>query len=60
MEHDLEAQNMKLLFMFFEQASSLKKISMSEIYYFGEAREEEDKHTKVFGCKSENFSMTYL
>jgi hypothetical protein len=62
MELDLDqAQNMKLLLYAFEQASNPKiNFHKSEIYYFGEAQEEEEKYTELFGCKSGNFPMSYL
>lgn len=62
MEHNLDhARNLKLLLYAFEQASVLKiNFHKNELYYFGVAKEEEDKYTELFGCKSWNFPMTYL
>jgi len=62
MEHILDhARNLKLLLFAFEQASGLKiDFHKSEIYFFGDAKEEKDKYTELFGCKSRNFPMTYL
>jgi hypothetical protein len=62
MEHDLEkSRTMKLLLYAFEQASGLKiNFHKSGLYCFGEAREVETQYTKLFGCKSRAFPMTYL
>ena len=59
MEHNRDhARNLKLLLYAFEQASGLKiNFHKSEIYCFGDAKQEEDKYTELFRCKSENFPM---
>jgi hypothetical protein len=51
MEHDLErAQNLKLILSAFEQLSGLKiNFHKSELYCFGEARDEVNAYTELFG-----------
>jgi hypothetical protein len=52
MEHDLEkAQNLKIILSAFEQLSGLKiNFHKSELFYFGEARDEVNAYTNLFGC----------
>jgi hypothetical protein len=51
-EHELnKAVNMKLIFCLFEEFSGLKiNFHKSEIFCFGQAKEDEDQYKKIFGC----------
>ena len=52
MDHDLEkARNLELILSAFEQLSGLKiKFHKSELFCFGEPRDEAHLYTKLFGC----------
>src|SRR3954453_4279552 len=52
MEHDLEkAKNLKLILSAFEQLSGLKiNFHKSDLYCFGEAKDEAHLYAKLFGC----------
>jgi hypothetical protein len=62
MEHDIEkARNLKLILLAFEQLSGLKiNFHKSELYCFGEAKNEIQQYTELFGCEQGQFPMTYL
>jgi hypothetical protein len=62
MEHDLEkARNMKLLLGTFEELSGLKiKFHKSEVFCFGEAKDNESQYKQLFGCKIGSFPFKYL
>jgi hypothetical protein len=59
MEH--EAQNLKLILAAFEQLSGLKiNFHKSELFCFGEAQDEVNAYTDLFGCGQGQFPMRYL
>jgi hypothetical protein len=62
MEHDLEkAQNLKLILSAFKQLSGLKiNFHKSELFCFGEAKDEVTAYTNLFGCGQGQFPMRYL
>jgi hypothetical protein len=62
LEHDLEKSlNMTLVLGIFEQLSELKiNFHKSEVYCFGEAKEEENEYKCIFGCESGTFLVKYL
>jgi hypothetical protein len=62
MEHDLgKARNLKLLLFGFELASGLKiNFHKSELFSFGDAHEQVELYTELFGCKAGNFPINYL
>jgi hypothetical protein len=62
MEHDIEkAQNLKLILSAFEQLSGLKiNFHKSELFCFGEALNEVNTYTELFGCGQGHFPMRYL
>jgi hypothetical protein len=62
MEHDLDkAHNMKLLLFAFELASGLKiNFHKSELFCFGDAHEQVELYTELFGCKAGNFPINSL
>jgi hypothetical protein len=62
LEHDIEkAVNMKLILQFFEELSGLKiNFHKSEIFFFGEAKEEEEQYKQLFGCDSGSLPVRYL
>jgi hypothetical protein len=62
MDHDLDkAQNMKLLLCAFEQASGLKiNFHKSEMFCFGQAQNEVEQYTTLFGCQEGGFPLKYL
>jgi hypothetical protein len=62
MEHDLEkAQNLKLILSAFEQLSGLKiNFHKSEFFCFGEAQDDVNAYTDLFGCGKGWFPMRYL
>jgi hypothetical protein len=62
MEHDLEkAHNLKLILLAFEQLSGLKiNFHKSELFCFGEAQDEVNAYTDLFGCGQGLFPMRYL
>jgi hypothetical protein len=56
-----KAGNLKLLLLAFEQVSGLKiNYHKSEIFYFGQAEEEEDSYVRLFGCKKGNYPFKYM
>jgi hypothetical protein len=57
MEHDLQkAQNLKLILSAFEQLSGLKiNFHKSELFCFGEALNEVNAYTNLFGCGKASF-----
>jgi hypothetical protein len=61
-EHDLKkAQNLKLILSAFEQLSGLKiNFHKSELFCFGEAQDEVNEYTNLFGCGQGLFPMRYL
>jgi hypothetical protein len=62
MEHDIEkAHNLKLILSAFEQLSGLKiNFHKSELFCFGEALDEVNTYTDLFGCGQGLFPMRYL
>lgn len=62
MEHDLEkAVNMKLILCIFEQLSGLKiNFHKSELFCFGQAKDEEHQYKRLFGCESGSLPFKYL
>jgi hypothetical protein len=62
MENDIEkAQNLKLILSAFEQLSGLKiNFHKSELFCFGEALNEVNAYTKLFGCGQGQYPMRYL
>jgi hypothetical protein len=62
MEHDVaKAKNMKLILSFFEQLSGLKiNYHKSEIFCFGDAKDEQDEYKNLFGCEEGSFPLKYL
>jgi hypothetical protein len=62
MQHDLEkAQNLKLILSAFEQLLGLKiNFHKSELFCFGEAQDEVNAYTELFGCGQGHFPMRYL
>jgi hypothetical protein len=62
MEHDLEkSQNLKLILSAFEQLFGLKiNFHKSELFCFGEAHDEVNVYTNLFGCRQVQFPMRYL
>jgi hypothetical protein len=62
MDHDLDkARNLKLLLFAFELASGLKiNFHKSELFCFGDAHEQVELYTELFGCKAGNFPINYL
>jgi hypothetical protein len=66
MEHDLDkAKNMKLILSAFEQLSDIKinsniNFCKSELLYFGEARDDANLSTELFGCGLGRFPVSYL
>jgi hypothetical protein len=52
MEHDLDkAHNLKLILSAFELLSGLKlNFHKSEMFYFGEAKDEANAYADLFGC----------
>jgi hypothetical protein len=62
MDHDLEkARNLKLLLIVFEELSDLKiNFHKSEVFYFGEAKDNESQYEQLFGCKKGSFPFKYL
>jgi hypothetical protein len=61
MEHDLEkAQNLKLILSAFEQLPGLKiNFNKSELFCFGEAQDDVNAYTNLFGCGQGQFPMSY-
>jgi hypothetical protein len=62
MEHDLEkALNLKLILLAFEQLSGLKiNFHKSELFCFGEAQDEVNSYSDLFGCGQGQFPMRCL
>jgi hypothetical protein len=62
MDHDLDkAQNMKLVLCAFEQVSELKiNFHKSGLFCFGEVQEAANQYVEMFGCRIDEFSLTYL
>ncbi|WVZ70176.1 hypothetical protein U9M48_018862 [Paspalum notatum var. saurae] len=62
LNHDLEqAKNLKMLLCVFEQLSGLKiNFHKSELFCFGQAKQEEEEYSKLFGCKLDSFPFRYL
>ncbi|WVZ52923.1 hypothetical protein U9M48_003922 [Paspalum notatum var. saurae] len=62
LEHDIErAKNLKLLLCAFEQLSGLKiNFHKSEIFYFGQAKQQEEAYSHLFGCSLGSFPFRYL
>jgi hypothetical protein len=62
MEHDLQkALTMKLILCIFEQLSGLKiNFHKSELFCFGNAREEEQQYKHIFGCEAGSMPFKYL
>jgi hypothetical protein len=62
MDHDLEkARNLKLLLIAFEELSGLKiNFHKSEVFCFGEAKDNESRYEQLFGCKKGSFPFKYL
>ena len=56
-----EAKNMKLIFTTFEQLSGLKiNYHKSELYCFGDAKQEQDNYMGIFRCQVAETPFTYL
>ena len=62
MENDLaQARNLKLVLSAFEKLSALKiNFHKSELFCFGEAKENAQEFVQIFGCKEGAFPFTYL
>lgn len=62
MEHDLvKAVNMKLVLCIFEQLSGLKiNFHKSEIFCFGNAKQDEYRYRQILGCESGSLPFRYL
>jgi hypothetical protein len=62
MEHDLEkAKNLKLILSAFEQLPGLKiNFHKSELYCFGEAKDQDQEYAELFGCNQGEFPIRYL
>jgi hypothetical protein len=62
MDHDLvKAENIKPLLLAFEQVSGLKiNYHKSEVFCFGQARDEEPHYIDLFRCKRGEFPFKYL
>jgi hypothetical protein len=62
MDHDYEkACNLKLILCAFEQLSGLKiNFHKSEIFCFGEAKDNEHLYSQLFGCKTGTYPFRYL
>jgi hypothetical protein len=62
MEHDLEkAQNLKLIVSAFEQLSGFKiNFYKTELFCYGEAQDDVNAYTNLFGCGQGQFPMRYL
>jgi hypothetical protein len=60
MEHDLEAQNMKLILSVFEQPLGLKiNFYKSKLFCFDEAQDAASQYAKLFGCGQGMFPIWY-
>jgi hypothetical protein len=62
MDHDREkAMNMKVILCAFEQLSRLKiNFHKSEVFYYGKAKEDEGRYTRLFGCSYGGLPFRYL
>jgi hypothetical protein len=62
MKHDLnQAKHLKLVLSTFEQLSGLKlNFHKSELFCYGEAKNQEDEYAHLFGCKSGATPFKYL
>lgn len=62
MEHNLKkAIDMKLILCLFEQLSGLKiNFHKSEVFCFGNAKEEENQYKQLFGCELGSLPFRYL
>jgi hypothetical protein len=62
MENNLDqAVNMKLLLCAFEQLSELKiNFHKSELFCFGEAKNQQSIYSQIFGCGMGTFPFRYL
>jgi hypothetical protein len=62
MEYDInQAKHLKLFLSTFEQLSGLKiKFYKSELFCYGEAKNQEDEYAHLFGCKSGVTPFKYL
>jgi hypothetical protein len=61
MDHDLEiTRNLRLILSAFEQLSGLKiNFYKSELFCFGEARDEATLYAELFGCGGGKFHISY-
>jgi hypothetical protein len=59
MDHDLDkARNLKLILSAFEQLSGLKiNFHKSELFCFGNAQDEADQYSELFGCGLGSFQL---
>ncbi|WVZ48782.1 hypothetical protein U9M48_000191 [Paspalum notatum var. saurae] len=62
LEHDIEqAKNLKLLLCTFEQLSGLKiNFHKREVFCFGQAKQQEEAYSHLFGCSLGSFPFRYL
>jgi hypothetical protein len=62
MEHNIDQeQNIKLLLSAFEKNSGLKiNYNQSEIFYFGQAKDEERRYEQLFRCQIGSYPFRYL
>lgn len=62
MEHDMaKARNMKLILCIFEQLPGLKiNFHKSELFYFGRAKDEQERYKQMFGCELGSLPFSYL
>jgi hypothetical protein len=62
MDHDLDkARNLKLILPAFEQFSGLKiNFHKSELFCFGEAKDDTNLYADLFGCGLGSFPISYL
>jgi hypothetical protein len=61
-DHDLaKAKNIKYLLLAFEQVSGLRiNYHKSELFYFGQAKDDESQYINLFRCKSGEYPFRYL
>jgi hypothetical protein len=62
MKHNIDqAWNIKLLLSAFEQMLGLKiNFHKSELFYFGQAKEDERQYAQLFGCQIGSYPFRYL
>jgi hypothetical protein len=61
MEHSIDqTQNIKLFLSAFEQMSGLKINFQSELFCFGQAKEDEQQYEQLFGCQIGSYPFRYL